>query len=77
MKTHVQKWGNSIGIRIPMHIATKLHLQPGSLVTLELEEGCLIVKNPQYNLDSMLEAITTDNKHHLMLDDRQTGSEEW
>ncbi|WP_410521460.1 AbrB/MazE/SpoVT family DNA-binding domain-containing protein [Candidatus Tisiphia endosymbiont of Parasteatoda lunata] len=25
MQTQIQKWGNSLGIRIPKHLADKLH----------------------------------------------------
>jgi antitoxin MazE len=77
MQTHIQKWGNSMGVRIPMQLAKELHLHPGSRVTLEIENGKLVLQVPQYDLDSMLEAITPTNRHHLMLDDDQTGSEEW
>lgn len=77
METHIQKWGNSLGLRIPMQIAKKLHLSPGSLVTLEIENGRLVIQAPQYDLDSMLEAITSKNRHHLALDDNQAGREEW
>jgi antitoxin MazE len=77
MQSHVHKWGNSLGIRIPMRIAKMLHLQPGSPIKIEVEDGRLIIQAPQYDLDSMVEAITEENKHNLLLDDRQIGNEEW
>lgn len=77
MQTNIQKWGNSLGIRIPMQVAKKLHLRPGSIVTLEIENGKLVVQPPKYDLESMLDAITPKNKHHIVLDDGQNGIEEW
>lgn len=77
MQSHIQKWGNSLGVRIPVHIAKKLHLHPGSSVTLEIEDGRLIVQTPKYSLDTMLEDITPSNLHHELFGDAQKGKEEW
>ena len=38
MQTHIQKWGNSLGLRIPMQLAKQLQLHAGSLVILKIEE---------------------------------------
>ena len=77
MHSHIQKWGNSLGLRIPKHLAEKLHLQPGSPVILEIENDRIIIQSPRYNLDEMLKGITIKNRHHLMFEDSQTGNEEW
>ena len=77
MQSHVQKWGNSLGVRIPIRLAKRLSLHPGSPVTVEIEDGRLIVQVPQYDLETMLGAITTKNLHHPLLDDGQVGAEEW
>ena len=77
MQSHIQKWGNSLGVRIPMRLAKILQLHPGSPVTLEIENGRIIIQVPQYDLDTMLQAITAKNRHHVMLDDEQIGNEEW
>lgn len=77
MDTYVQKWGNSLAVRIPIHLAQQLHIHSGSPVTLEIEEGRIIIKPPQYNLNAMLKAITPKNCHHPLLDDQPIGSEEW
>lgn len=77
MESHIKKWGNSFGIRIPKKLARSLHLSPGSPVNLEIEEGRLIIEIPQYNLETMLQSITNENQHHLLLEDSQAGEEEW
>jgi antitoxin MazE len=77
MHVYIQKWGNSLGLRIPMQLAKKLHLHAGSSVTIEIENGRLIIQSPKYDLDEMLKEITPENQHHQILDDEQQGNEEW
>lgn len=43
METIVKKWGNSLGIRIPKHIAKELSLKDGSSVDIEDKEGEIII----------------------------------
>ena len=77
MLSHIQKWGNSLGVRIPEQLAKKLNLHAGSSVILEIEKGNLIIQTPKYELDTMLSSITPQNRHHLAIEDAQTGHEEW
>ncbi|MCE5317627.1 MAG: AbrB/MazE/SpoVT family DNA-binding domain-containing protein [Parachlamydia sp.] len=77
MHSHIQKWGNSLGVRIPIQLAKRLNLHPGSPVTIDIEDGRIVVQTPQYNLETMLEQITPLNRHHLQLDDTREGKEEW
>lgn len=77
MQSQVQKWGNSLGVRIPATLAKKLNLHEGSSISLEIEEGRLIMQPPKHDLETMLREITPKNQHHLMLDDKAHGAEEW
>jgi len=77
MHTHIHKWGNSLGLRIPSQLAKQLNLHHGSSVTLEIENGRIIIQPPKYNLDAMLQKITPKNQHRQVLDDGQKGNEEW
>ncbi len=54
MHTYIQKWGNSLGIRLPMRFAKKLHLYSGSPVTIEIEDDRIVIQIPQYDLEAML-----------------------
>lgn len=76
MESHIQQWGNSLGLRIPIQMARKLNLHPGSPVNIEVDDGRIVIK-VQYTLDTMLENITPQNQHHLLLDDQKKGREEW
>jgi antitoxin MazE len=77
METHIQKWGNSLGLRIPMRIAQKLNLHDGSTVYIDIEENKITIQPQKYDLDSMLEKITPHNQHRQILEDNQKGNEEW
>lgn len=43
MKTTVQKWGNSLALRIPAGIAEDIHLAAGDAVELTVVDGTLAV----------------------------------
>jgi len=77
MQAYVKKWGNSLGLRIPLQLAKQLNLHQGSAVTLEIDDGRLIIQPPKYSLDNMLDEITPTNQHHPILDDDKKGNEEW
>jgi antitoxin MazE len=43
MQTTVSKWGNSLALRLPRHIAEEVKLFEGSTVCVEIEDGSLRV----------------------------------
>ena len=64
MKTRVQKWGNSLALRIPKSFAEEAGLQADAAVELSLEEGRLVVQciTPQpLTLEELLRGITDEN----------------
>lgn len=78
MKTTIQEWGNSLGIRIPKAIAKELSLRPGLLLTIIIEDNHIALYPQKYSLDDMLNQITEDNKHGLEWNDNnRRGTEEW
>jgi antitoxin MazE len=62
MKTQVQKWGNSLALRIPKSFAAESNIEEGSAVNLSLVEGRIIVE-PTYTLDDLLSRVTRRNIH--------------
>ena len=44
MKTHVQKWGNSLALRIPKSLAVEAKLAEDTPVELSLVKGKLVVQ---------------------------------
>jgi len=77
MQGHIQKWGNSLGLRIPLQLAKRLNLHQGSAVIIEVEGDRIIIQSSKYNLDAMLGQITSENQHHLSFDSSPKGNEEW
>lgn len=77
MQGHIQKWGNSLGLRIPMQFAKQLKLHEGSFVVIEVDHDRLVIQPIKYDLDIMLKDINPKNQHHPILDDEQWGNEEW
>lgn len=80
MQTKVQKWGNSLALRIPKAFAEELQLAPNSLVELRFEDGKLVlapVVPQRYELDHLLAAITDANKHEEVEVEGVVGQETW
>ncbi len=40
----IQKWGNSLAVRLPAPIAKNAHIHTGTMVELTVHEGNIIVK---------------------------------
>ena len=80
MNTTVQKWGNSLAVRIPLSVARDSHLSQGSVVDIALIAGKIVVKprrRQHYTLAQLLRGVTTRN-HHAALDwGGQVGQEAW
>lgn len=77
MQARIQKWGNSLGIRIPIRLAKQLQLHSGSPVIIEIEDGRIIIQSPKYDLDTMVNNITKQNAHQQIFEDEERGNEEW
>ncbi|MCP9828187.1 AbrB/MazE/SpoVT family DNA-binding domain-containing protein [Synechococcus sp. L2F] len=69
METRVQKWGNSLGVRIPRSLAEEIGLAPGTPVSLCAKDGELVVKPAlprRLDLDDLLAEVTPANIHSCM-----------
>ncbi|HXF61707.1 MAG TPA: AbrB/MazE/SpoVT family DNA-binding domain-containing protein [Caldilineaceae bacterium] len=80
MIAQVQKWGNSLALRIPRSLAKELGLEQNSVVEIRQEEGRLIlspVKPSALTLAQLLEQVTPDNLHTEVDTGRQMGREVW
>jgi len=77
MQTVVQKWGNSLGIRIPALYTKDLELKNGSSVEISEEEGKLIIIPKRNSLDFLLSKVTDENLHEAVETGVSLGNEEW
>ena len=66
VSTTVQKWGNSLGIRIPSQIAERLAVGQGSEVELVVSDDHTLVvipKKKKPNLEELLAQCKPENRH--------------
>lgn len=66
MKTRVQKWGNSLALRIPQSFAAEIQLTEGMPVELSLVENRLVIQRlaqPPLTLEDLLKGVTDENIH--------------
>lgn len=66
MSTTVQKWGNSLGIRIPSHIAEKIEICQGTEVDLIVGDNhtlTIVRKKQKPTLEQLLEQCKPENRH--------------
>lgn len=79
MRAKVQKWGNSLAIRVPKPFAEQLGLRQDSDVDVLVEDRELVVKpvgQCAYSLDELL-AKATDNLHGEVETSGAVGDEHW
>jgi antitoxin MazE len=61
MRSRVQKWGNSLALRIPKSFANEIGLAENSSIQVMIKEGALIVtpdREPEWRLEDLLEKVT-------------------
>ena len=64
MQTRVQKWGNSLGVRIPRGLADEVGLGAGTEVSLIAKDGELVLRPSlpsRLRLADLLAGITPEN----------------
>ena len=80
MKTRVQKWGNSLALRIPKSFADEVGLQREAPVEVSLADGKLVitpVTKPKLTLKQLLAKVTEENLHHEVNYGPTIGNETW
>jgi antitoxin MazE len=80
MRSKIQKWGNSLGLRIPKSFAEEVRVEAGSTVELTVDRGRLIVRlarHPSYRLEDLVSGITKKNLHAEIPTGDPTGREAW
>lgn len=80
MITRIQKWGNSLGVRIPKSFAEEVRVGVGSTVDIALEKGHLVVRRvsaPSYQLSDLLSRVTRNNLHKEITWGDPVGREVW
>ena len=77
MQAVVQKWGNSLGLRIPSLWAKDNNVKNGSKIEVITEKGKMIILPQKKTLDDMLAMVTSENIHSEISTGNSVGNEEW
>lgn len=78
MRVRVQKWGNSLALRIPKPFADKVAVREGAVVDLSVTRGRLVaapVAKDRPTLKQLLRKVTRSNLHRETDFGRATGRE--
>ena len=78
MRTRIQKWGNSLALRIPRAIAAEVNLEIDTVVDISLVDGKLVmVPVNEPSLEDLLARVTEDNVHREIDSGPPVGNEVW
>jgi antitoxin MazE len=80
MDTTIQKWGNSLAVRIPRSVAKDIHLNQGTAVDVIAVSGKIVVKprrQRHYTLTQLLRGVTKHNRHAEVEWGGRVGQESW
>jgi antitoxin MazE len=81
MRRRVQRWGNSLAVRIPSEIAKACAVCEGTELSVR-SDGTEIVLTPEperkrYALAALVRGITKRNRHHAVESRGSVGKEAW
>jgi antitoxin MazE len=80
MRSRIQRWGNSLAVRIPSAFARSLGLDQDSQVDLSMARNRLVVapvRKPKPKLAELLDRITPANVHREVDVGKPQGRESW
>jgi antitoxin MazE len=82
MSTKLQKWGNSLAVRIPDEVVEDAALRPGTEVTVRKVRNTVVItptrakKRP--TLEELVAKITPENQHEYQWEGiKPVGKEVW
>jgi antitoxin MazE len=75
----IQKWGNSLAVRIPQVLAEQAGLAEGTSVFVRMDDGKLVISRERrkYRLDDLLDRITPENRPEVVDWGPPVGKEIW
>ena len=80
MRKKINKWGNSLGLRIPKLVAAEVGLEEDSLVNLIIVNGSIVIspaRETPLELEAMLDRVTEENLHSEVNTGPAIGREAW
>jgi antitoxin MazE len=78
VKAKIQRWGNSLALRLPKSVAESMGVGEGSVVGLEERDGQLIVRPAhRYRLAELLAEVRPGQIHGEVSTGPARGKESW
>ncbi len=80
METRVQKWGNSLAVRLSKQVVRESNLSEGAYVAIDVDEGKIILEvkgRKRYSLRKLLAKVTRKNIHREFESGSPVGKEIW
>jgi len=80
MLTKIQKWGNSLALRIPKAFAAEANITNDSVVEISMEDGQIKIKTVtafDWTLNQLLAGVTHENIHQEISTGNPVGNETW
>lgn len=80
MQTTVQKWGNSLGLRIPRSMTERLSVEAGTIVEIEVVGDQITIRpivRQACSLQELLAGVSDENLHSTLEFGAPTGQEHW
>lgn len=80
MSTTIQKWGNSLGVRLPLDLTRRYGLRQGSSVRIVAAKENIMLEPlsaPRLSLKAMVGKISKKNLHQEFSWGKQVGKEVW
>jgi len=80
MRIRIQKWGNSLALRIPKSFAVEVGLQKETPVEISMIEGKIVIApiaKPTQTLEQLLAKVTEENLHCEVGFGLPIGNETW
>lgn len=80
MRTTIQRWGNSLAVRIPKTLAQETAFDEGDEVDLRADDDRILLERPHpkhYRLSDLLAGITKTNRHDAIDSGDPVNREAW
>ncbi len=78
MQTRIQKWGNSLAVRIPKAFVSEINISYGTSVDITVDKGRIIIDpnvRHEYRLEDLLSDVSRQNLHAEVETDDAVGRE--
>ncbi|MEO8575840.1 MAG: AbrB/MazE/SpoVT family DNA-binding domain-containing protein, partial [Gemmatimonadales bacterium] len=79
MVTTIQRWGNSLAVRIPKAFAAQAQLSEDTSIEISIDGDRIILTaaRPEWKLETLVAQITPSNRHREIPSGGHRGKEIW